>query len=127
MDYNRIILELLERIQILESKVKILENQTLEKKAEKDDFSANNLTEKVSVKYRGLTEFLLDSKEKRVCLTYPQLEDILGFELPESAKNHMRQFWANTETHSYASSWLEIGYRTRVNTDNKTVTFEKNI
>ena len=93
-----------------------------------NDSSQNiSLTEKISAKYRGLTEYLLEANEKKICLTYPQIEAILGFSLPDSAKNHMRSFWANTETHSYASSWLAIGYRTVVNLENETVTFEKEL
>lgn len=125
MDYDKIILELLDRIQTLESKVREIEGKTSPKQGQENLTQNKSLTKKINNKYRRLTEYLLDSDKKVICLTYPQIEAILGFPLPNSAKNHMRSFWANTETHSYASSWLAVGYRTNVNLINKTVTFEK--
>lgn len=122
MNYDRIILELIDRIQILESKVSRLEGD----KAANEKFKAEANVNVVS-KYRGLTEYLLNSVKSKVSLTYPEIEEIIGFKLPDSAYSHMRAYWSNTETHSYAKSWLAIGYRTRVDTDNKIVHFEKNL
>ena len=74
-----------------------------------------------------MTEYLLKSNEERIALTYPEIEKILGFALPDSAHKHMRAYWSNSETHSYALSWLSIGYRTRVDIEERTVVFEKNL
>ena len=125
MNYERIILELLERIQVLESKVNAIETQ-MENSTDADPIAVNSQPQKhITSKYRALTEYLLGSNSDKVVLTYPEIEKILGFQLPESAHNHVRQYWANTETHSYAFSWLGIGYRTRVDPDKQTVIFER--
>lgn len=127
MEYSQVILEMLERIKRLEKKVEELEEKN--KNIQTTDIvkKENAQLEKVSAKYRKLTEFLLASREMRICLTYPQIEEILGFSLPNTAKKHKHSYWANTETHSYASSWMVVGYKARVNVDNETVTFEKNL
>lgn len=127
MEYSQVILEMLERIKRLEKKVEELEEKN--KNIQTTDIvkKENAQLEKVSAKYRKLTEFLLASGEMRICLTYPQIEEILGFSLPDTAKKYKHSYWANTETHSYASSWMVVGYKARVNVDNETVTFEKNL
>ena len=125
MEYSQVILEMLERIKVLENKVKILEAKmdNTASPQSKDDMQLD----KVSAKYRGLTEYLLQSNQTIVTLSYSQLEDILGFPLPETARKFKQSYWANTETHSYASSWLAVGYKTRVNADSNSVTFIRNL
>lgn len=124
MDYSQIILEMLARIQVLESKVKVLEEKIETLSAPQPQVSVQ--LDNVSAKYRGLAEYLLLSNETRVTLTYPQIEEILGFVLPDTARNFKQSYWANTKTHSYASSWLAVGYKARVDVNNDTVTFIKN-
>ena len=125
MNYERIILELLERIQVLETKVAKLETQSSSVFTNSDtkEKSHKNITSK----YRRLTEYLLKSNADRIVLTYSDIEKILGFALPDSAHKHIRAYWSNSETHSYALSWLSIGYRTRVDIESSTVIFEKNL
>ena len=126
MNYERIILELLERIQVLETKVAKLETQSssvFTNLSDTTEISHKSITSK----YRRLTEYLLKSNADRIILTYPDIEKILGFALPDSAHKHMRAYWSNSETHSYALSWLSIGYRTRVDIEASTVIFEKNL
>ena len=128
------------RIQTLEEKVRSLENANGTGQGETSAATTGEPTlssalevtpapivdfSKVSLKYRPLAEFLIEKNERSITLNYTQLRNILGFELPSSARNHMNQFWANTDTHSYSSSWLNVGYKTRVDVANKTVTFEK--
>lgn len=141
MDYSNIILELMSRIQILEEKVCALESAHETKREEEvpaitSEKGVSTLASKaaptqtvdfskVSPKYRPLAVYLAERNEKATTLNYTQLQEILGFELPSSAQNHMNQYWANTDRHSYSSSWLNVGYKTRVNVANKTVTFEK--
>lgn len=128
MNYERVILELLERIQELEQKASGMEKRLADlENAESSQETADGSRKNITSKYRGLTEYLLRAQCDRVALTYPELEEILGFSLPESAQNHMRAYWSNTETHSYASSWLAIGYRTRVDVEGKRVFFEKSL
>ncbi len=69
----------------------------------------------------------MSSNETRVTLNYSQIEEILGFALPETAKKFKQSYWANTETHSYASCWMAVGYKTRVDVESDTVTFIKNL
>lgn len=115
---------MLERIKILENKVKALEE------AKESNISAKPIStfdlHNVSAKYRPLAEYLVKSESTRVELSYAEIETILGFRLPDTARNFKQSFWANTKTHSYASSWLEIGYKTRVDLNCDKVTFVKN-
>ena len=43
-------------------------------------------------------------------LTFPQIETILDRPLPRSAYKH-RAWWANTETHTQALTWLTAGWK----------------
>ena len=124
MEYSQIILEMLERIKVLENEVKELKSRN---NAPTNQIQRNTQLDKVSIKYRKLAEFLLASGETRVQLTYSQIESILGFALPDTARNFPKSYWANTETHSYSSSWMAVGYKTRVDVDTNTVTFIKNL
>lgn len=125
MEYSQIMLEMLERIKVLENKVKVLEEKIENTPAPQPQASVQ--LDKVSAKYRGLAEYLLSSNETRVTLSYSQIEEILGFALPDTARKFKQSYWANTETHSYASSWMAVGYKTRVDVESDTVTFIKNL
>lgn len=78
-------------------------------------------------KYKALSEFLYESWDKRIVLSYEQLEEILGFALPASAHNLPQSYWANTEYHTYAKSWLKLGYKAKVEVENKKVVFERSL
>ena len=121
MEYSQVILEMLERIKTLESKVSALE-QRIPAPTQKKEPDSLDL---VSAKYKKLAEYLLSSGKDRVSLTYRQIEEILGFPLPETARKFKQSFWANTERHSYASGWMAVGYRARVDRNTDTVTFMK--
>ena len=129
MDTNLIILELLSRIKVLEEKVNTLETGIFEalnnnsKKPEKPVFPIDNVSEK----YRALAEYLYEKWEKKIVLTYTEIEEVLNFKLPTTAYNFPKAYWANTLTHSYATSWLSVGYKARVNSETMSVTFEKTI
>ena len=125
MEYSQIMLEMLERIKVLENKVKVLEEKIENTPTSQQQVAVQ--LDKVSAKYRGLAEYLLSSNETRVTLNYSQIEEILGFALPETAKKFKQSYWANTETHSYASCWMAVGYKTRVDVESDTVTFIKNL
>ena len=118
--YNRID-ELEKRVAQLEERVN--SQQTSVPYAERPAFP----TECANSKYKGLSEFLYESWEKRIVLSYEQLENILGFSLPASAHNLPQSYWANTEYHTYAKSWLKLGYKAKVDTENKKVIFERNL
>ena len=125
MEYSQVILEMLERIKVLENKVKVLEDTVVNTPTPQTQ--ATEQLDKVSNKYRGLAEFLLSSNESKITLSYSQIEAILGFSLPDTAKKFKQSYWANTETHSYASSWMAVGYKARVDVESDTVTFIKNL
>lgn len=120
MEYDRIILEMLDRIKKLEAEVELLKNDSGIR-------NADNQTDKpkVSKKYRRLTEKLLNSQSKKISLSFTDIETIIESSLPESAYTY-RAFWANTTSHSIAHGWLAAGYKVvDVNMDAETVTFEK--
>jgi hypothetical protein len=51
------------------------------------------------------------SKDDRVSLTFEQVEQIIGGDLPESARTH-RAWWANDSVaHVQSKQWLEVGWR----------------
>lgn len=122
IEYDKIILELLSRIKNLEETVASIQSHIL-----KDNEIAVATSEKTkgSKKYQALTDFLLNSEDDSIELTFSQIEQILGFSLPESARDH-RAFWANTTTHSIALSWLSCEFETEdINMNEESVTFSK--
>ena len=121
MNYDKIILEMLDRIKALEDQVKELNGKILSEKPSQSDITQM----KASKKYRRLSELLDGSESKSVTLTFNEIEKIVGFTLPESAREH-RAFWANTTTHSIALSWLSVGYKTvDVDIINEIIVFER--
>lgn len=125
MNYDKIILELLDRIKILEEKIAKLED---EKKGQ--IFIANNGTNEEITgghKYRALTLYLEKSNLESVKLTFTEIEKIAGVPLSVSARTN-RANWANSTSQSLACSWLKVGYKTvEVNLASEYVVFEKNI
>jgi len=120
MDYDRVILEMLNRISILEEKVANLESGTEEDVIEE----GKDMQQSVGRKYRYLADYLLKSGKERVTLTFSEIESILQTKLPPSAYDH-RAFWANSTTHSIALSWMNVGYETIDVIMGKSVVFEK--
>lgn len=56
-------------------------------------------------------------------LSFDAIESIIGRELPASAHRH-RAWWANTDTHSQALTWLSAGWKVdSADLDAKEVTF----
>ncbi len=125
MEYSQILLEMLERIKTLENKVQELEERLGSTPAERPQSRAQ--LDSISPKYRKLAEYLLATNEMRVTLSYSQIEEILGFTLPDTARNFKPSFWANTRTHSYASSWMGVGYKTQIDAKSDKVTFVKSL
>ena len=76
-------------------------------------------------KYDPLCHHLVNSPETVVSLSFAEIERILGFALPASARRH-QAWWANERegTHSHARSWLEASYGTQgVDLNAQTVRF----
>lgn len=122
MDYDRIILEMLDRIKILEEKVAVLE-QFPQSSASLKSVGEGSGTKK----YQALTEYLLAEEKTVISLRFADIEDILGFRLPNSAYTH-RAYWSNTKTHSVSLSWLNAGFETTsVDLEEHTVTFQRGL
>ncbi len=79
-------------------------------------------------KYKPLNDYLIMKGEENVILTFNEIEDILGFPLPPSARKH-RTFWENDrKSHSHSSVWMNAGYKTvnaNANTIEERVHFKK--
>jgi hypothetical protein len=60
-------------------------------------------------KYGPLYYYLRGQNAQEVTLPLEEMEGILGFTLPSSARQH-RPWWANSHSHSHASSWLNAGW-----------------
>ncbi len=119
MDYDKIILDLLNRIVTLEDKVEKLEKGGSGVQANDLELPAG------SKKYRFLSDYLYENNLPSVKLTYSEIENILKFKLPDSASTH-RAFWANTTSHSIALSWLSVNYQVvEVNLEERYIVFEK--
>ena len=65
-------------------------------------------------KYDPLYDHLANNPETVIALSFSEIERILGFALPASARRH-QAWWANERegTHSHARSWLEASYGTQ--------------
>ena len=119
MDYDKIIIDLLNRIVTLEERIAKLENGRVDVAPENTELPTG------SKKYRFLSDYLYESNRSRVKLSYAEIENILEFKLPDSAATH-RAFWANTTSHSIALSWLSVNYSVvEANLENKYIVFEK--
>jgi hypothetical protein len=79
-------------------------------------------------KYAPLHKFLLSQKGESWPATFTQIEGILGFSLPNSARIH-RPWWANQGgkgAHSHALAWEVAGWRTaEVDLATESLVFQK--
>ncbi len=77
-------------------------------------------------KYQPLLEFLRDSNQDEVILTFADIEALMNNPLPDSAKSK-RAWWSNRSKGALqASAWMNAGYRVEdVDLDEQHVTFRK--
>jgi hypothetical protein len=81
-------------------------------------------TEAAPMKYRPLREFLSRQTVAEAPMSFAEVEDVLGFPLPASARNHAAWWSNNVGTHVHAAAWRGAGWRTsRVNLAAERVTF----
>jgi len=77
-------------------------------------------------KFEPLTRYLgsLSARERRMC--FREVEQVLGFQLPPSARKH-RPWWSNNPDNSAMTrAWLAAGFRTeRVDMAGETLVFRK--
>lgn len=78
-----------------------------------------------SRKYAPFIDFLNSREEDELVLAFEDVEKILGFDLPDSAKAH-RAWWSNTTNHAQGRDWMEAGWRSEnVDLDAHTVVFKR--
>lgn len=75
-------------------------------------------------KYEPLSRLLNGQGRAVVRMDFPEIETVLGFKLPKSAKEY-EAWWSNNEVgHSHAKAWLGVGWKTKdLNLASKEVTF----
>ena len=78
-------------------------------------------------KYEPLAARLRHVGDMRWTATFAEIEDVLGFRLPPSARRY-REWWANQRTggHSQTKGWQDAGWLVwQVDLDAETVTFKR--
>lgn len=79
----------------------------------------------ISRKYRELAKYLHEQDAAILPMTFAQIEAILGEPLRPSARKHTA-WWANTDSHSQATAWLAVGWKTsELDLAAETVVFQK--
>jgi len=74
--------------------------------------------------YSSLQDWLQEQTANRILVTLGQVEEILHFGLPNTARLRS-QWWENNATHHVqANAWLNVGFHTeQVNLQNQTLVF----
>jgi hypothetical protein len=78
-------------------------------------------------KYEPLATKLKETSSDVLDASFDEIEDILKFQLPPSARRH-RTWWGNCYkgTHSQAKGWIEAGWETRhIDLDKEVVRFQR--
>lgn len=76
-------------------------------------------------KYSRIADFLVAENKEYITLTFAEIEKLLGFSLPRSARIH-RPLWANDKTGALSYGWMSVGYETYdVDMKNEIVNFRK--
>jgi hypothetical protein len=65
-------------------------------------------------KYKPIARKLTQASNDELCISLSEIEDILQFKLPPSARKH-RAWWSNSYkgNHSQAEGWISVGWETR--------------
>jgi hypothetical protein len=77
-------------------------------------------------KYDPLTRHLAQRNLARIAMQFSELEKLLGFDLPPSARKH-RAWWSNNPSNSVMTkAWLAAGYQSeQVDLEAEKLTFVK--
>ena len=81
----------------------------------------------MSGKYVLLYKYLENRYANTVVLTFAEIEDLLGFALPDQARLHL-EWWTNAETNAgpnYSDSWRLASRTATPNLLARTVVFER--
>ena len=89
-------------------------------------FPIERSTPRVPAEYLSLYTYLEHRYASIVVLTFEQMEALLGFALPASARTE-RDWWtgAAVETHRQSAAWMGAGRTAIPNLSARTVTFER--
>ena len=81
---------------------------------------------KIPSEYVSLHKYLANRYADMVVLTFSQLEDLLGFALPDSARTQ-QEWWTSTDSDksSGADAWILAGRTATPNLLTRTVAFER--
>ena len=77
--------------------------------------------------YRGLYNYLENRYSNTVVITFGQIEDLLGFPLPDRARTD-REWWTadlSTTEPPHAQAWIQAGMTATPNLFAKNVVFER--
>jgi hypothetical protein len=75
--------------------------------------------------YRALHTYLEHRYASVVVLTFEQIESLIGFALPASARTE-REWWTNmVQTHGHSAAWTGAGRTAAPNLGAGTITFER--
>ncbi len=77
-------------------------------------------------KYAPLTHHLASRRVAHVPMTFKELENLLGFQLPPSSRKH-RAWWSNNPSNNVMTkAWVSAGYRTEdVDIEKERLVFQK--
>ena len=76
-------------------------------------------------KYYKLRQYLSDTKETVLIMSFSEIEEILGFQLNASAYKYPA-IWSNSDSHPLAVAWLNAGYRSeQLSLSRRTIVFRK--
>ena len=80
----------------------------------------------MATKYEPLRLWLRQVSGDRVRVSFGEIESVLGFKLPDSARA-LAQWWVNTRgSHVQAAAWMDAGWRTcQVDLASEQVSFER--
>ena len=76
-----------------------------------------------NTKYQPFEKYLLESEEKKIILTYIEIEKIIKEKLPESSYKY-KEWWSNSR-HNNGAIWLDNNYKVIDVELGKNIKFEK--
>jgi hypothetical protein len=77
--------------------------------------------------YQPLQNHLQASAADQICMTFAEIESLLGRKLPPTARgDHSRQWWANSDSHTQAKAWLRNNRKAKIEIGKDRVIFIRN-